>query len=116
LQKAMRDRDTLVVLPNGTMLNYLLRKSNPTPYQIFSPFEFEVFGDEAVESAVIRAAPEWVVVVTMDETVFGRGNFGDPRYGARIRRFLDEEYQIVDEQTTPSYAVRQFSAIVYRHR
>jgi hypothetical protein len=116
LQKAMRDDETLVVFPNGTMLNYLLRKRNPTPYQIFSPFEFDVFGDDAVAGAVIRAAPDWIVLVTMDDSIFGRGNFGDPRYGAPIRLFLDEEYEIVDRQTTPPYVVREFSATVFRRR
>src|SRR5262249_38941284 len=84
LQRSMHDDETLVVFPNGTMLNYLLRKRNPTPFQIFSPFEFEIFGDDVVESAVIRSTPDWVVVVTTDESVFGRGNFGDPQYGAQI--------------------------------
>jgi hypothetical protein len=116
LQQAMHDDQTLVVFPNGTMLNYLLRKRNPTPYQIFSPFEFEIFGDDAVELAVIRAAPDWVVLVTMDESIFERGNFGDPQYGAQISRFLDEQYQVADQQTTGPHAVRQFTATVYRRR
>jgi hypothetical protein len=116
LQKAMLDDQTLVVFPNGTMLNYLLRKRNPTPYQIFSPFEFGVFGDEAVAGAVLRAAPDWVVLVTMDDSDFGRGNFGDSHYGAPIRRFLDDEYEIADRQTNPPYVAREFSATVFRRR
>jgi hypothetical protein len=116
LQKAMRDDDTLVVFPNGTMLNYLLRKRNPTPYQIFSPFEFEIFGDEVLESDVIRAAPDWIVLVTMDETIFGRGTFGDPQYGARIRRLLDEEYEIADQETAEPHIGPPFSATVFRRR
>jgi hypothetical protein len=116
LQQAMHDDQTLVVFPNGTMLNYLLRKRNPTPYQIFSPFEFDIFGDDAVELAVIRAAPDWVVLVTMDETVFGRGNFGDPQYAARIRRFLDQEYEVADRETNEPFINRPFSATVFRRR
>ena len=115
-QTAMRDDETLVVFPNGAMLNYLLRKRNPTPYQIFSPFEFDVFGDETVAGDVIRAAPDWVVLVTMDMSVFGRGNFGDPQYAPQIRRLLDEEYEVAERHTTPPQAVREFSATVYRRR
>jgi hypothetical protein len=116
LQKEMRDDETLVVFPNGTMLNYLLRKRNPTPYQMFTPFEFEVFGDEAVAGSVIRAAPDWVVLVTMDMSVFGRGNFGDPHYAVEIRRFLEEEYEIAETQSSPPYASHEFSAVAFRRR
>jgi hypothetical protein len=116
LKMAMRDDQTLVVFPNGTMLNYLLRKRNPTPYQMFTPFEFDIYGEVAVAGAVIHAAPDWVVLVTTDMSEFGRGNFGDPKYAAQIRRFLDEEYEIADTQTAGPYAIRRFSATVFRRR
>jgi hypothetical protein len=116
LQRSMHDDETLVVFPNGTMLNYLLRKRNPTPYQIFSPFEFDIFGDDVVESAVIRSAPDWVVIVTMDESLFGRGNFGDPQYGARIARMLDQQYEVADAEATERFIDRQFTATVFRRR
>jgi hypothetical protein len=116
LQHSMHDDDSLVVFPNGTMLNYLLRKRNPTPYQIFSPFEFEIFGDDVVESAVIGSAPDWVVLVTMDESIFGRGNFGDPHYAARIMRMLDREYEVAVRETNGPLIDRPFAATVYRRR
>jgi hypothetical protein len=116
LQRSMHDDDTLVVFPNGTMLNYLLRKRNPTPYQILSPFEFEIYGDDIVESTVVGSAPVWVVLVTMDESLFGRGNFGGPQYAARIARMLDEEYEVADRETNAPWTERPFVATVYRRR
>ncbi|MBI3860834.1 MAG: glycosyltransferase family 39 protein [Planctomycetia bacterium] len=117
LQQNMRPGDSLVVFPNGVMLNYLLRARNPTPFIMFSPWESDVHGGEdRVADAVIRAAPDFAVIVTMDMTIHGRGNFGDPQFGGRIRKFLDEHYDVVDEQISLEGVDGRFVSTVFRRR
>src|SRR5262249_221204 len=37
--------ETLAILPEGGMLNYLSRRPNPTPYIFFMPFDVNLFGE-----------------------------------------------------------------------
>ena len=96
LRGVRKPGETLIVFPNGTMLNYQLRMRNPTPYLMFSPWESDVHGGEdKIADAVIRAAPDYAVLVTMDLTIHGRGNFGSPEFGGRIAEFLSHNYEVV---------------------
>ncbi len=96
LRGVRKPDETLIVFPNGTMLNYQLRMRNPTPYLMFSPWESDVHGGEdKIADAVIRAAPDYAVLVTMDLTIHGRGNFGSPEFGGRIAEFLSHNYEVV---------------------
>ena len=109
--------DTLVVFPNGCMLNYLLRMRNPARFLMFNPWEFEAHGGEQlVTESILRAAPDYAVIVTDDMTIHGRGNFGDPEFGGEIRRFLDEDYEIVDVQTSQGGVGGPFSSKVFKRR
>jgi hypothetical protein len=109
--------DTLIVFPNGCMLNYLLRLRNPTKFLMFNPWEFEAHGGEQfVTESILRAAPDYAVIVTDDMTIHGRGNFGDPEFGGEIRKFLDENYEIVDVQTSQDGIAGPFSSTVFKRR
>jgi len=119
LQRVMRADETLVVLPEGTTLNYLLRKRNPTPYLIVNPFEFDAFGgEEPVLETLVRSAPDYIVFVTMNMAVHGLGEFGNPLFGARIRAFIEDQYEIVDGQMarTAVNAPPTFRSTVFRRR
>jgi hypothetical protein len=111
----MRTDETLVVVPDGVMLNYLLRKRNPTPFLMFNPWEFDAHGGEdRVVDSLIRSVPDYIVVLTMDMTIFGRG---DALYGERMRIFLDQQYRVVDRHSvSPPETSRPFGALVYRSR
>jgi hypothetical protein len=109
--------DTLVVFPNGCMLNYQLRLRNPSRFLMFSPWEFQAHGGEQlVTDSIVRSAPDYAVIVTMDLSVHGRGNFGDPEFGGEIRKFLDENYEIVDLQTSQGAVDGPFSSTVFKKR
>ena len=113
----MQPEQTLIVFPNGAMLNFLLRARNPTPYTMFSPWESEVHGGEdRVADAVIRAAPDYAVIVSMDMTVHGKGNFGEHEFGGRIGAFLNAEYEVVHEEISTAGVDGTFVATVFRRK
>ena len=117
LRKHLGPQESLVVFPNGVMLNYLLRKRNPTPYIMFSPWESDVHGGEdLVADTIIQAAPDYAVIVTMDLTIHGRGNFGNPEFGGRIRKFLDQHYDVVDKQASEGGFGGPFVSTVFKRR
>ena len=114
LRRTVRDGETLVVIPEGTTLNYLLRARNPTPYLMFSPWEFAALGGEAVvEQSVVESRPDYFVIVSMDMTIHGRGNFGDPGFGEGILKFIQDEYQLIDAHVSPD---ESFQAAVFQRK
>ena len=117
LEANARATDTLIVFPNGSMLNYQLRLRNPTRFIMFSPWEFQAHGGEPlVTESIVRAAPNYAVVVTMDLTIHGRGNFGNPDFGGDIRKFLEDNYDVVDVQTSQGADDGPFSSTVFKKR
>jgi hypothetical protein len=114
LQRTIRPNETLVVIPEGTTFNYLLRARNPTPYLMFSPWEFDAHGGEAVvEKSLRESPPDYFVMVTMDMSVHGRGNFGEPEFGAGIWNFIQAEYQLVDAHVSFD---QSFQSAVFQRR
>jgi hypothetical protein len=76
LQTHLRPDQTLVVFPEGVMLNYLARRVNPTPYVNFIPPELKIFGQAAVFDALQRASPDYVVIVQRPTKEYGPVRFG----------------------------------------
>ncbi len=85
---------TLAVLPEGVMLNYLLRRSNPTPYTNFMPTEVILFGESAMLEAFREHPPDWIALAHKDTSEFGFRFFGQD-YGQALHAWIMEAYQPV---------------------
>ncbi|HZM00039.1 MAG TPA: hypothetical protein VFD43_07280, partial [Planctomycetota bacterium] len=68
--------DTLAVLPEGSLLNCLSRRANPTPYTSVMPPEAIVFGEPAILAAYQSRPPDLVAVLPRDLSEYGRAGFG----------------------------------------
>lgn len=89
-----RPGDTLAVLPEGVMLNYLTGSVNPTPYVNFMPPELLLFGEERIVAAFAAAPPDWILLVHKDTSEYGFPYFG-PDYGTRLASWVQERYEPV---------------------
>ncbi|UCC84708.1 MAG: glycosyltransferase family 39 protein [Gemmatimonadota bacterium] len=85
---------TLAVLPEGVMLNYLSRRSNPTPYVNFMPLELIVFGEEQVLGAFRATPPDAIVLVHKDTSEHGVRYFGLD-YGQALSAWIRLHYRRV---------------------
>jgi hypothetical protein len=76
---------TLLVLPEGVMINYLSRHVRPMP---------EFFHDEDLYvKQLSRSPPDYVILITRDLREFGIKQFGAPgNPGQKIVRWLGENY------------------------
>lgn len=83
---------TLVVLPEGVMLNYLARAKNPTPFTTFMPPEMAAHGESAILSSLERTRPDCVVVVEKDLSEWGLHALGRD-YALSIAEWLRREYR-----------------------
>jgi hypothetical protein len=85
---------TLLVLPEGVMINYLARRRNPTPYLNFMPPELILFGEGAILNAFERQPPDYVALVHKSTREYGFPFFGRD-YGVSLRAFVDRHYRLV---------------------
>jgi hypothetical protein len=85
------ERDRLVVMPEGALLNYLTRRRSSIPYATFLPPELAMFGEERVAQALRDAPPEYIVLVDRPMKEYGFEGFGVD-YGRRFAMWIDEHY------------------------
>ena len=91
--KAQTDpKQTLVVMPEGVMLNYLARRNNPTPYINFMPLELNVFGEQRMLAALQARPPDMIALVHKDTSEYGPRFFGRD-YGQAIGAWVRAEYE-----------------------
>jgi hypothetical protein len=87
---------TLAVLPQGALLNYLSRHTNPCGYAAWNPPELAAFGQEKMTVAFIAHSPDYVIELFVDygeydEKIFGR----EKRFGLEVQQWIDAHYQLV---------------------
>ena len=88
--------NTLAVLPEGVMLNYLTRRDNPTPYVVFA-FEVWAFGETNMLAAYEKNPPDYVVLVQRDSSEYGVKYFGQQKgYGFDVMQWVRRNYQPVE--------------------
>jgi hypothetical protein len=63
IQTRVRPDETLVAYPDGVMLNYLTRRTNPTPYYLFDSTSTRLWGEETMLHALETHPPDFVVRV-----------------------------------------------------
>jgi hypothetical protein len=92
---------TLAVMPEGAMLNFLARMPNPTPYWSFNPpYAFfangrgEVAGEQKMLDALNNHPPDWIALAAEDLTDFGTPFFGKD-YGKDLYAFTQRGYTVV---------------------
>ena len=88
--------NTLAVLPEGVMLNYLTRRDNPTPYVVFA-FEVRAFGEQTMLSAYEKNPPDYVVLIQRDSSEYGVRYFGQQKgYGLDVMEWVRQNYEPVE--------------------
>lgn len=83
----------ILVLPEGVMFNYLLRRRCPTRVINFMPPEFVMFGEASMLDDVERQPPELVIVHTRLTTEYGLPLFGRD-YARGLKRWLYDHYRV----------------------
>ncbi|MCS7080186.1 MAG: hypothetical protein NZ585_09065 [Chloracidobacterium sp.] len=108
---------TLAVIPDGMVINYLLRRPNPTPYVVFDPLMLAAYGGEArVVEQLAAHPPDYIVFVQRDFPEYGLGRFGqDIRCGRLITTWVAEHYEAIRIYGGPP-AGERFGLALLRHR
>jgi hypothetical protein len=87
---------SLLVLPEGVMLNYLTRIPNPISYYFFAPFVLAYGRINDILHQLNATPPDRIVVISRDMREFGVGRFGDlPEHGQKLIEFIVQNYQAI---------------------
>ena len=92
LRPLLRPEDTLVVLPEGVMINYLLRRRSATPYATLLPTDVAIFGERAWLDALRRDPPAFIVLVHRDTREYGPRFLGLD-YGLEVAGWISAHYR-----------------------
>ena len=88
--------NTLAVLPEGVMLNYLTRRDNPTPYVVFA-FEVWAYGEQTMLAAYEKNPPDYIVLIQRDSSEYGVPYFGLQKgYGWDVMQWVRRNYEPVE--------------------
>lgn len=89
----LEPNETLLVLPEGVMLNYQLRVENPTPHINFMPPELIMFGEDKIVAALDADPPDVIVLVKRNTKEYGFETIGSG-YGEELMAWVGASYPI----------------------
>jgi hypothetical protein len=97
LQELAKSRPdaSFVVLPEGVMMNYQVRRESPLRVLTVMPPEVLAFGEDDVVRSLDARPPDFVVLLHRDVTEYGYPMFGtDDRYGLRTMAWVKARYRV----------------------
>lgn len=106
---------TLAVLPEGIMINYLSRRIAPTPYMSFLPGDMKIFGESAMTNALRERSPDWILLVDRDSSEYGPRRFGED-YALKIGELLRTSYRPCSTLGAEPMRGKGFGATLYEKR
>ena len=110
-----RPDETLAVMPEGVMVNYLSRTVNPTPFINFMPPEIVMFGEEEIVAALAGQAPDRILFIDREMSEYGYRHLWE--YAPRLMEWIEKEYTLEQRvEVAGSGARRLPAALILRHR
>lgn len=96
IEEHITPEQTLAVLPEGVMLNYLSRRANPTPYINFMPPEMLMFGEDHMLDAFEAHPPHFVCMLHKYKSEIVFPGFGS-EYATKLNDWVQHHYQPIKE-------------------
>ncbi|MGM0486293.1 MAG: glycosyltransferase family 39 protein [Planctomycetota bacterium] len=77
IEDVVAENETVAVWPEGSLLNFLTRRPNSTPYAVLMPPEILMFGEKVILNSYRENSPDYVLLIHRDTS-----EYGVPRFGA----------------------------------
>lgn len=94
IRQRVGPNQTLVLLPEGVLLNYLSRRESSVPYVQFSPVVMMLWGETRIQRAFEASPPDFVALVHRDNQHEGARFFGKD-YARTFLERVKESYHPV---------------------
>lgn len=108
--------DTVTVLPEGEMINYLARRASPVaPFFFFSAVTAGG-GEAAVVRQLDAHPPDWVVIISRDLREYGIQRYGEaPGRGQEIMDWVNAHYRFRGAAGGDPLDIHQRGAVLLQH-
>jgi hypothetical protein len=94
LQQTPPDQ-TVLVLPEGEMINYLAKRASPVAPFFFFSAATSGGREESILEDLKKHPPDWVVIISRDLREYGVRRYGEaPGKGGLIMRWVDQNYRL----------------------
>lgn len=107
---------TVVALPEGAMINYLSRRTNPTPYINLMPPELAMYGQPRIIAALSQARPDYILLVHKDTTEYGVRFFGQAGFGQQVNDWVEANYRPVETLGARPFTDERFGVQILQRR
>ncbi|MCA9249306.1 MAG: hypothetical protein KDA42_19425 [Planctomycetales bacterium] len=85
---------TVATFPEGAIVNYWARRTNPTGFTNAMPPELCMFGEANYVAALERTRPDFIVLIDKEMAEYGVGPFGGDDFGHEIMAWIRANYQV----------------------
>jgi hypothetical protein len=96
LRQRAHPGETLCVLPEGPMINYLARIDSSVPYDCFIPPVLQMFGENQIIAELNKHPPTYILLIYRDTSEYGNRMFGRD-YGRDLYSWVLQRYCPVAE-------------------
>lgn len=116
LRRRPHGPETLAVLPEGVMLNYLSRRPLATPFYSFTPFDFALTPEDAILAEFEASGPDLIVLVHRETPEYGARSFGRD-YAKQLHAWVRQRYLAVEQfGDRPFEPGSRFGAVLLQRR
>ncbi len=91
IDRTLSPSESLAVIPEGALLNYLTKRVNPTPYLMLTPTEFANYGEGRILEAFRANPPAAILYMPRRGSQMGVGYLGTD-YGAPLIDWIKANY------------------------
>lgn len=108
--------DTITVMPDGEIIAYLTRMTNPSKFGNFIPATIMLFGEANMLDDLQSHSPTWLVLVHRNTSEYGAANFGQD-YAKEIWQWIESDYvPVFRTGAMPFNPENQFGIVIAKRR
>ncbi|HVT89104.1 MAG TPA: glycosyltransferase family 39 protein [Tepidisphaeraceae bacterium] len=107
--------ETLAVVPEGSIINYLARMPNPTSQLQFTPPALLMYGEDAMLSGFQRHPPDFLILTGVDTSEYGPRFFGDD-YARKLGAWLQENYLVIETIGSRPFKEPGFGMVLFKRK
>ncbi|MCL2639787.1 MAG: glycosyltransferase family 39 protein [Phycisphaerales bacterium] len=104
---------TLLVLPEGAILNFLSRRQNPLPYITFLPSDLDMFTEPRLLESLQHHRPDYIALTHRSSPEFGPASFGFD-YATSISTWITANYSQLHLSGSLPYTSANFGILLFR--
>jgi hypothetical protein len=94
IEKNVPKNATIAALPQGAELNFLSRRTNPTPCVAWDPNYIAIFGESRMTATYKESPPDYIAIVDRRVKYIDSPCFGSAGYGKDLMQWIHQNYRV----------------------